>query len=51
MTLYLPSTYGRGMSTRDRLIESTQDLLWERGYVGLARAADSADRRSKLPTT
>ncbi|MEU5027915.1 TetR/AcrR family transcriptional regulator [Streptomyces milbemycinicus] len=27
------------MSTADRLIESTQDLLWERGYVGTSPKA------------
>lgn len=28
-----------GMATQDRLIESTQELLWERGYVGTSPKA------------
>ncbi|WP_078610780.1 MULTISPECIES: TetR/AcrR family transcriptional regulator [Streptomyces] len=31
--------YSGSMSTADRLIESTQDLLWERGYVGTSPKA------------
>nr|WP_218835710.1 TetR/AcrR family transcriptional regulator [Streptomyces sp. TLI_235] len=31
--------YSRPMSTQDRLIESTQELLWERGYVGTSPRA------------
>ncbi|MEV6206631.1 TetR/AcrR family transcriptional regulator [Kitasatospora sp. NPDC051914] len=31
--------YSRRMSTQDRLIESTQELLWERGYVGTSPRA------------
>lgn len=33
------SMYGELMSTRDQLIASTQDLLWERGYVGTSPKA------------
>jgi TetR/AcrR family transcriptional regulator, transcriptional repressor for nem operon len=28
------SMYAEAVSTRDRLIDSTRELLWERGYVG-----------------
>lgn len=31
--------YSESMSTPDRLIEATQDLLWERGYVGTSPKA------------
>ncbi|MEU0944324.1 TetR/AcrR family transcriptional regulator [Streptomyces canus] len=31
--------YSDGMSTSDRLIESTRELLWERGYVGTSPKA------------
>lgn len=31
--------YSGGMSTPDRLIQATQDLLWERGYVGTSPKA------------
>jgi AcrR family transcriptional regulator len=31
--------YSWGMSTSDRLIESTRELLWERGYVGTSPKA------------
>ena len=31
--------YGDGMDTRERLIESTRELLWERGYVGTSPKA------------
>ncbi|MEV7618156.1 TetR/AcrR family transcriptional regulator [Streptomyces sp. NPDC089799] len=31
--------YSRRMSTQDRLIESTRELLWERGYVGTSPKA------------
>ncbi|MER7404694.1 TetR/AcrR family transcriptional regulator [Streptomyces sp. NPDC000070] len=31
--------YSRGMSTSERLIESTRELLWERGYVGTSPKA------------
>jgi len=31
--------YDTGMATRERLIESTQELLWERGYVGTSPKA------------
>ncbi|MFD9538493.1 TetR/AcrR family transcriptional regulator [Streptomyces sp. NPDC060022] len=31
--------YSGGMSTPDRLIEATQELLWERGYVGTSPKA------------
>jgi len=31
--------YAIGMTTRDRLIENTQELLWERGYVGTSPRA------------
>jgi TetR/AcrR family transcriptional regulator, transcriptional repressor for nem operon len=31
--------YGRGMDARERLIESTRELLWERGYVGMSPRA------------
>ncbi|EFL06244.1 TetR-family transcriptional regulator [Streptomyces sp. AA4] len=31
--------YGEVMSTRDQLVASTQDLLWERGYVGTSPKA------------
>ncbi|MFF2041985.1 TetR/AcrR family transcriptional regulator [Kitasatospora sp. NPDC058170] len=31
--------YSARMATQDRLIESTQDLLWERGYVGTSPKA------------
>lgn len=31
--------YGDGMETRERLITSTQALLWERGYVGTSPRA------------
>ncbi|EFE72670.1 TetR family transcriptional regulator [Streptomyces sp. SID5466] len=31
--------YTPGMSTPDRLIEATQELLWERGYVGTSPKA------------
>ncbi len=31
--------YSGGMSTSERLIESTRDLLWERGYVGTSPKA------------
>jgi AcrR family transcriptional regulator len=31
--------YDRSMETRDRLIESTQELLWERGYTGTSPRA------------
>ncbi|AXE76462.1 TetR family transcriptional regulator [Streptomyces atratus] len=31
--------YSRAMSTPDRLIEATQELLWERGYVGTSPKA------------
>ncbi|MEU9713920.1 TetR/AcrR family transcriptional regulator [Streptomyces sp. NPDC047976] len=31
--------YSARMSTRDRLIESTRELLWERGYVGTSPKA------------
>ncbi|MFI5556309.1 TetR/AcrR family transcriptional regulator [Streptomyces sp. NPDC051738] len=31
--------YSGGMSTSDRLIESTRELLWERGYVGTSPKA------------
>jgi TetR/AcrR family transcriptional regulator, transcriptional repressor for nem operon len=33
------SMYSDRMSTPDRLIEATQDLLWERGYVGTSPKA------------
>jgi TetR/AcrR family transcriptional repressor of nem operon len=33
------SWYGRRMTTRDRLVESTRELLWERGYVGTSPRA------------
>jgi AcrR family transcriptional regulator len=31
--------YSDGMDTRERLIESTRELLWERGYVGTSPKA------------
>ncbi|MEV5611252.1 TetR/AcrR family transcriptional regulator [Streptomyces sp. NPDC052225] len=31
--------YGEAMSTQDRLIETTRELLWERGYVGTSPKA------------
>jgi TetR/AcrR family transcriptional regulator, transcriptional repressor for nem operon len=31
--------YGGGMDARERLIESTRELLWERGYVGTSPKA------------
>lgn len=31
--------YSEGMSTSERLIESTRELLWERGYVGTSPKA------------
>jgi AcrR family transcriptional regulator len=31
--------YNAGMSTSERLIESTRELLWERGYVGTSPKA------------
>ncbi|MFI2508337.1 TetR/AcrR family transcriptional regulator [Streptomyces sp. NPDC018972] len=31
--------YSAGMSTSERLIESTRELLWERGYVGTSPKA------------
>ncbi|MFI6369796.1 TetR/AcrR family transcriptional regulator [Streptomyces sp. NPDC050546] len=31
--------YSQGMSTSERLIESTRELLWERGYVGTSPKA------------
>jgi len=31
--------YGRGVDKRERLIESTRELLWERGYVGTSPKA------------
>ncbi|WP_185910828.1 MULTISPECIES: TetR/AcrR family transcriptional regulator [Streptomyces] len=31
--------YSQRMSTQDRLIESTRELLWERGYVGTSPKA------------
>jgi AcrR family transcriptional regulator len=31
--------YGHRMSTRERLVESARDLLWERGYVGTSPKA------------
>ncbi|MFF5369571.1 TetR/AcrR family transcriptional regulator [Streptomyces sp. NPDC013187] len=31
--------YSEGMSTLERLIESTRELLWERGYVGTSPKA------------
>ncbi|MGX1543319.1 TetR/AcrR family transcriptional regulator [Streptomyces adustus] len=31
--------YSDGMNTSERLIESTRDLLWERGYVGTSPKA------------
>ncbi|MEU7473809.1 TetR/AcrR family transcriptional regulator [Streptomyces sp. NPDC044984] len=31
--------YSAGMSTSERLIEATRDLLWERGYVGTSPKA------------
>ncbi|CAL9636517.1 hypothetical protein SUDANB126_06245 [Streptomyces sp. enrichment culture] len=31
--------YSEGMSTSERLIESTRELLWERGYVGTSPRA------------
>ncbi|MFF4016094.1 TetR/AcrR family transcriptional regulator [Streptomyces sp. NPDC001843] len=31
--------YSHGMSTSERLIESTRELLWERGYVGTSPKA------------
>ncbi|MER5183801.1 TetR/AcrR family transcriptional regulator [Streptomyces sp. NPDC002896] len=31
--------YSDGMNTQDRLIESTRELLWERGYVGTSPKA------------
>lgn len=31
--------YSKGMDTADRLIESTRELLWERGYVGTSPRA------------
>lgn len=31
--------YTTGMDTRERLIESTRELLWERGYVGTSPKA------------
>ncbi|WP_418955636.1 TetR/AcrR family transcriptional regulator [Streptomyces tritici] len=31
--------YTRLMSTRDRLVEATRELLWERGYVGTSPKA------------
>ncbi|MFF1869753.1 TetR/AcrR family transcriptional regulator [Kitasatospora herbaricolor] len=31
--------YSEAMATQDRLIESTQELLWERGYVGTSPKA------------
>lgn len=31
--------YSHGMSTPERLIESTRELLWERGYVGTSPKA------------
>src|SRR5205807_8531259 len=33
------SMYSRCMNTADRLIESTRELLWERGYVGTSPKA------------
>lgn len=33
------SRYARAMTTRDRLVESTRALLWERGYVGTSPRA------------
>jgi AcrR family transcriptional regulator len=34
--------YTRGVSTRERLVESTRALLWERGYVGTSPKAIQA---------
>lgn len=31
--------YSKGMDTRQRLIDSTRELLWERGYVGTSPKA------------
>lgn len=31
--------YSRAVDTRERLIESTRELLWERGYVGMSPKA------------
>ena len=31
--------YSHGMDTRELLIESTRELLWERGYVGTSPEA------------
>lgn len=34
--------YARGVDTRERLIEATRELLWERGYVGTSPKAIQA---------
>ncbi|GLZ13800.1 TetR family transcriptional regulator [Actinomadura sp. NBRC 104425] len=34
--------YARGVETRERLIEATRELLWERGYVGTSPKAIQA---------
>jgi TetR/AcrR family transcriptional repressor of nem operon len=39
LTTVPTSMYGNGMDTRERLIESTRELLWERGYVGTSPKA------------
>jgi len=31
--------YSHGVDTRERLVESTRELLWERGYVGMSPKA------------
>ena len=36
------SMYDRGVDARERLIESTRELLWERGYVGTSPKAIQA---------
>jgi AcrR family transcriptional regulator len=39
LTIVPTSMYGRDMDARERLIESTRELLWERGYVGTSPKA------------
>ena len=39
LTIVPTSMYGRSMDARERLIESTRELLWERGYVGTSPKA------------
>jgi TetR/AcrR family transcriptional regulator, transcriptional repressor for nem operon len=39
LTIVPTSMYGHSMDARERLIESTRELLWERGYVGTSPKA------------